>query len=283
MDRLGKGLTMCSYAALLLLCLVPAPAFGSSITLQGAFTQDDDVQLFDFSVVAPAIVGSLSVDLRSYGYAGGTTNNGQTIPRGGFDTVLTLFSATGTLIAENDDGAGVATDPLTGFAADARITTTLASGNYILALTEYDNFANSSTLPGGFSESGHPNFTANPTFTSGGPCPGNLFRDISSTSARCRTGNWAVDFVNVVSATPRNVSTTPEPASIVLLGAGLFAFGLLSVLRERFHRSVRRACIGSIPLLTLLLLCTASVSAQTDFSQVGDILDGKGSCCKTRT
>lgn len=37
--------------------------------------------------------------------------------------------------------AGVATDPSTGLAADARLTETLAPGSYIVALTEFDNFS----------------------------------------------------------------------------------------------------------------------------------------------
>ncbi len=270
MDRLKTGLPVCSYAALLLLCLAPERALGNSVTLQGAFTYDDDVDLIDFTVVAPDIIGSLPVDLRSYGYAGGKANDGQTIFRGGFDTVLTLFSATGDLIAENDDGRGVATDLLTGLAADARITATLASGHYVLALTQYDNFANSSTLADGLSEAGQPNFTASSVFTSGGSCSANLFRDISGSDARCRTGNWAVDFVNVVNATPRDASTVPEPASVFLFGAGLFTLGLLLLRRKRFRYSA------------VFLLCAAAAHAQTDFSTVGDILSGKRQLLKVQ-
>src|SRR5262245_8141420 len=35
----------------------------------------------------------------------------------------------------------------------------------------------------------------------GGPCPGNVFRDISGTPGRCRSDSWTVDFVNVSSVT----------------------------------------------------------------------------------
>ena len=54
---------------------------------------------------------------------------------------LTLFSASGVFIDDNDDGAGAAVDPVTGVAGDARITANLAAGSYILALTQYDNFS----------------------------------------------------------------------------------------------------------------------------------------------
>jgi hypothetical protein len=51
------------------------------MTSQGLFTHDNDVQLFDLAV---AMVGP--VDIRSYGYAGGTTSIGFLAPSGGFDT-----------------------------------------------------------------------------------------------------------------------------------------------------------------------------------------------------
>ncbi len=254
-------------AFLVALFVAPATTQASSVTLNGSFTQDDTVQLYDFTVVAPDVIGALSVDLRSYGYAGGTTNNGGSIPPGGFDTILTLFSQTGNLIAQNDDGPGVAVDPLTGLAADARITATLASGNYILALTQYDNFANSTDLSAGFSEEGHSNFTADPTFTSGTSCPGNVFRDISGTSAGCRTGAWTVDFVDVVTATERSTAVTPEPSTLLLLG-----FGLLALRLKTFRR---RGLMAPASLFCFLLLSGSAAQAQTDFSQVGDILNGK--------
>jgi hypothetical protein len=116
----------------------------SDLTLQGKFTADDDVQLFSVSVAAPA-----TVDIRSYGYAGGTTSTGTVVLRGGFDTIRKLFSASGAFLSENDDGARVATDPSTGLTGGARITTSLAAGNYLLTLTEYDNFA-SGNLTDGF-------------------------------------------------------------------------------------------------------------------------------------
>ncbi len=88
---------------------------------------------------------------------------------GGFDSILTLFDASGDFLTENDEGAGVAIDPSTGEAFDARITTNLAAGNYIVALTQYDSFANGNNLSEGFAEDGHPNFTADPAFATGGP------------------------------------------------------------------------------------------------------------------
>lgn len=195
------------------LATLPVICTASNITLQGNFTADDDVQLFSVTLAAPA-----AVDFRSYGYAGGTTSTGTVVPAGGFDTVLTLFTGSGVFIDDNDDGAGVATDPATGLAADARITANLAAGSYTLALTQYDNFS-LGDLSDGFVEAGNPNFTADPTFTSGGACPGNMFRDISGTAGRCRTGDWTIDFIGASSVTP--AAPVPEPSALLLAGIGL--------------------------------------------------------------
>lgn len=205
--------------------LTPVAPRAANITLQGAFTHDDDAQLFNLTVATAG-----TVDIRSYGYAGGMIKQGGGtalgVPNGGFDTVLTLFDRSGTFLADNDEGAGVAVDPSTGLAADARITFALTPGTYFVALTQFDNFANGN-LSDGFAETDHPHFTADPTFTTGGPCPGNMFRDISGTAGRCRDGNWTVDFVNVEKVSPEAV---PEPGAFALLSAGLL--GLVLVRRN---------------------------------------------------
>lgn len=196
------------------------PVKAVSITLQGSFTQDDQVALFDV-VVNP----SSFVDIRSYGYAGGTTSTGILIPQGGFDPVLTLFSSSGDFIAENDEGAGALADLTTGQAWDPRLQGNLTAGTYVIALTQYGNFSIGS-LSDGFLYSGQPNFTADPDFSPAGPCPGGNFRDTSGTDGRCRNGNWAIEFVNVASVTQRDVSVVPEPASLALLSFSLLAFGV---------------------------------------------------------
>jgi len=236
--------------------LVSPPAQGANMALNGTINTDDAVQLFTFTVATTG-----AVDLRSYGYAGGTTSTGTVVPRGGFDTILTLFSASGGLLTENDDGTGVATDPTAGLARDARITANLAAGSYLLALTQYDNFARGN-LADGFVEAGHPNFTAAPSFATGGACPGNLFRDISGTAGRCRNGNWTVDFTNVAS-----VTAVPEPSALLLAGLGL-AFLLVSRCRRR----------KTVTLLAGGLVAGSSLFAQSgqnpDFTNVNDILHG---------
>lgn len=236
----------------------PLISRAANITLPGIFTADDNVQLFSVSLAAPA-----AVDFRSYGYGGGTTSTGTVVPRGGFETILTLFSSSGVFLDENDDGAGVAEDPSTGLAGDARITANLAAGNYILALTQFDNFS-IGDLAEGFARTGNPNFTADPSFAAGGPCPGNMFRDISVTDGRCRSGNWTLEFVNVASAMP-----APEPSALLLLAAG----GLALLLANRLRGRKKEILLAAI---LFIALATSPVKAQTnpDFTNVHDILHG---------
>src|SRR5271166_7001129 len=121
-------LVPCSYAVLF--CLTGSIAHGSSFfSFTGTFTQDDQLELFQFT--AP----SASVTLRTWSYAGGTNAAGHLISPGGFDPVLSLFDATGGLMssspltASNDDGAGVGTDLSTGNAFDSLLLlTTLTTG-----------------------------------------------------------------------------------------------------------------------------------------------------------
>ena len=216
--RLGEYFSL-HLLTVALLVFMPGVMQAANITLEGMFTLDNDVQLFDMTISTAG-----SVDVHTYSYAGGVTSTGKVVPRGGFDPVLTLFDSAGVFLTDNDEGSGVATDPATGKAFDARITMDLAPGSYIVALTEFDNFS-AGNLAGGFVEADHPHFTADSSFTTGGPCPGNLFRDISNTTGRCRDGNWAVDFIDVANVTERSPSSVPEPNTTALLGFGLIAVG----------------------------------------------------------
>lgn len=189
----------------------------SSFTLQGTFHLDDNVALFDVTLTQSA-----KVDFRTFGYAGGTTANGIVVPAGGFDPILTLFDASGAFLAENDDGSSSPVDVGTGHADDADLSVSLAAGHYIVALTQYDNFS-IGMLSDGFLEDGNAHFTADPNFSSAGPCPGNLFRDTSGTASRCRNGNWTAEFLNIDSVVPRATSSVPEPSAFAFITLSLAA------------------------------------------------------------
>jgi hypothetical protein len=247
--------------SVMVFAIFPVLAEAADVTLQGSFSADDNIQLFSVSVATPG-----EVDFRSFGYAGGTTSTGVIVPRGGFDTILTLFSGSGVFIDDNDEGSGVATDPTTGLAADARLTETLSPGEYILALTEFDNFS-LGNLSDGFAETGNPNFTADPNFATGGACPGDMFRDISGSAGRCRTGDWTVDFVDIQSA-----EAVPEPAT-----DGLLALSLISLawgLRKRKHHAVKLLSLAGV-LTVLGAGTTYAQQSNPDYSQVPDILYGR--------
>ncbi len=134
--------------------ITASPAHAANLVLQGSFTGDDEVQLFNILLSGPA-----SVDRRSYGYGGGTLSSGAVVLGGGFDTVLTPFDASGNALAENDDGVGVAIDPSTGEAWDARITQLLAPGSYILSVSQYDSFVTGNNIRDGFNRLGESAFT----------------------------------------------------------------------------------------------------------------------------
>lgn len=210
-------LTVCSLIVMFFMVSGISVAHADNFSFTGSFTQDDNVQLFNFTV------GALStVTLRTVSYAGGTNSAGTVILRGGFDPILALFNATtGALIGQNDDGAGVPTD-ITGVAYDTLLTTSLAAGNYTVAVMQFDNFANGPNLSNGFVRQGQGNFTAG--FDA--RCTQGRFVDVSDSFPNsCRDSHWAFDILNVSGATevPPGV---PEPASFLLLGTGILGLGI---------------------------------------------------------
>lgn len=197
-------------------------------SFQGSFHRDDDVQLFAFAVGAPSIV-----TLRAWSYAGGLNAAGDTIARGGFDTILALFDSTGALINQNDDGGCglVAADALTGQCWDTFLSSLLAVGTYTVSIMQFNNFANGPNLSDGFIRTGDGNFTSG----NGGDCAGVAFCDVSGANPGAQRDNhWAFDVLNVEQAQQQDV---PEPSTFALFGVGF-----LTLLGYGWRRGKKAAC-----------------------------------------
>lgn len=189
-------------AILVALCATASSAGAVNTSYTGQFIYDNDVQLFNFTV------GALStVTMRTYSYAGGVNAAGETIARGGFDPIFTLFNSAGDLIGEQDDStcAKVGVDAVTRKCWDISYTAKLDVGNYTAAIQQYNNFATGSNLADGFA-----------------------FQDAQFQNLRGgfidemdikRNGNWAFDILNVNA--PAAVQAVPEPGSLWLMGAAL--------------------------------------------------------------
>jgi len=207
-SRLKVGLA----AAFVLVGLAAPSARADFFSFQGNFAHDDDVQLFHFSVGQPS-----DVTLRTWSYAGGVNAAGQTIARGGFDPILALFDSSGALINQNDDGGDNVPADTNGIHFDTFLTSTLQPGNYTVSVMQFSNFARGPNLSDGFTQTGNPNFR-------------NGFTDVSGSQ---RDSHWAFDVLNVSSATQEpGGPTTPEPSSVILLGAGLVAMAAVGYKRR---------------------------------------------------
>jgi hypothetical protein len=188
------------------------PAYAATFNFSGAFTQDDNLLEFQFT-----IAGNASVVLQSFSYGG----NGTTISAGGFAPVLSLFgpipSGDPPLLGFNAGGASPncsprLTDPVTHLCLDAVVAPgVLTAGTYLVTLTENDNEPQGTDFNSGFSEAGQGNFTG-PDF---GPGSGSFYDPFGNH----RTANYAFSISGVTSASP--VSATPEPAGLVSLLSGL--------------------------------------------------------------
>ena len=224
------------YVAGSIVMLLAQTAPAADFSFSGTFNFDTDVQLFTFTLAAD----TPNVLLRTWSYAGGTNGSGVLIPAGGFQPVIDIFDSAGNLLNPGiaiPCGGATAMDPVTGECGDAYYPTTLsfpggdwAAGTYTVALTEDANAAVGPTLADGFfgsavlgvtppgnwtCESGSPGFQGSPA-----PVPvGNAFCDEFDPGVE-RTGDWALDILNVTSASEPGV-LTPEPAGVLLMTFGL--------------------------------------------------------------
>lgn len=239
--------------ALIGVLAVAQSGFAGTFSFQGVFNNDTDVQFFTFTLAND----TPGVELRTFSYGGGTNGAGQTFAPGGFDAYLSLFMADGTGMNPGTIGPCAGTpltpDPITGICGDVFYPTTLsfpggfwAAGTYLVALSLDANpalgnlqdgfFANVVLLrpsPSNFTcEVGSPGFQGTPPSI---PL-GNPFCDSVASPTVERTGAWALDIVNVDSATITNL---PEPGTLSLGMLGLAALGAV-MRRRRARRAAAR-------------------------------------------
>lgn len=176
--------------------VLKAASFSFTNTLNG----DADVRLFNFATTSTGVVG-----LSTTSYAGG-----------GFSPVLSLFDLGNSgLLIGRDNGV----DHPSG---DATLSLSLAAGNYIVALTVFDNLAVGPRLSDGFLREGDNDFTRDLG------APGNT-GSFLNVDGQPRTGNYNLVVNNV--ATASTFTAIPEPSSMLLAGLGILgAFA-------RFRRS----------------------------------------------
>ncbi|MDD5271932.1 MAG: DVUA0089 family protein [Methylovulum sp.] len=195
---------------LALLLLSSQSALAADFSFTGNFTQDSDVQLFNFSLAADS--SSLIIDTLSLN--GGVNAAGTTIASGGFDPYLAIFRETdgqwfySTEIKNAGDEAFIADSPL-------------FAGNYILALTQTDNFRADDHLSDGFAYAlGLTSFASIAFTTNGGG----------------GSGHWAVDIKNVDSA---DIPPVPTPEALTLTLMGMLGWQLSKKIakKDRFTRA----------------------------------------------
>ena len=196
-------MTIRTIAAIAVTMLMTGTASAASFVFDGSFRKDNSKASFSFF-----LRDASTVTLRSLGYAGGTSSSGTTVARGGFDSYLSLYDASGALIGENDDGFNAPLDAVTNQGADAFVSRLLSAGHYTVFLTQYENVG-PLTLPGAFRFDTEPNFA-------------NGFVDFYSDT---RTGSFALDISGVT-----NAAVVPEPASWAMLVSG---FGLVGAAMRR--------------------------------------------------
>jgi hypothetical protein len=174
--------------------------------------------------------------------------DGQLIPSGGFEPILNLYRLDGTQMNPGSSGpctipptgnaiVDLTADPTTGACGDVYYPTTLSfpgglwsPGTYTVVLTTFANPGVGNLSDGFFAEqvlglTAPSNFTCQVGLFQGNPPTipvDQPFCDEFAPGVQ-RTGNWALDILNVDSAAEIVTTAVPEPSTLALfLVSGLF-------------------------------------------------------------
>ena len=189
------------------LAMLSAAITGNAVSFSfaGNFNHDNDVQLFHFGLLSAS-----TITLQTWSYGGGINAEGDPVLPGGFRIALQVFDA--------PTGQALGVSFLPGTAAcppnnpdPARLDScldvfgqlSLSAGNYIVALTQFENLALGNLSDGFF----YVDVVPDPNFNNGFN-----FAGLPGTSA------WELDILGVDSAAP-----APEPASALLIAGAVLA------------------------------------------------------------
>jgi PEP-CTERM motif len=217
------------FKVLSVVLFAPILAHADTLSITGNLNPSNPNDVF-LSTITLAVTSNLTIQTWSYGgtanASGGTNAAGMVIPSGGFDTYLSLFQGSGssaTFLASNDDSGCDPAAPGPTLCEDSRLDlTSLAAGDYTLALTLPFNYSFAENLASG---------------TLGDGFIGLQGDYYDSGSDMVRTSAFAVDITRKPSESSTPPAPTPEPSSLVLLATGLAAS--FAPLRRRWRaRSV---------------------------------------------
>ena len=196
----------------------------AGVSATGMFGLPEDVFLEQFTLAASSVV-----TVQTFGFGGGMNAAGATIPSGGFDSLVALFSGPQTSASIlMSGGNSIASDPATtqffpgcppagtvaigteSICGDNKLSATLAAGSYTLLLSDadYEPFA---------FNPGDPTPQDLTSALSYGDLTGGVFQTCND-HGFCITpnGDFAVDLLFTSAA-------IPEPGTLLLLGSGLAA------------------------------------------------------------
>ncbi len=220
-----------------LLALAASSLFADSLSFTG--TLDSPESAFDATFTLTA---ADTLTFRTWGFGGGTNAAGQVIAAGGFDPLIALFNGPGPAAAIVTDGSGnpladadnllnapwsfVGNCPPAGTVAigvdndcgDDYLQVGLSAGTYTLLLSDA-NYVPTAVYDNGTFSEGFTDLT------------GGSFQTCDPVANACITpdGNYAVDIVS----TGADLTTTPEPGALSLLGIGFAGLTGLKQFRKR--------------------------------------------------